>query len=901
MIGKSLAHYEILEQLGSGGMGDVYRARDTRLNREVALKVLPAEFSQDEARRRRFLREAQAIAALKHPNIVTVHAVEESDGVDFIAMELVDGDTLARRIPPGGVTLDDFFGYAIPLADAISSAHDQGITHRDLKPANVMLDRDGRLKVLDFGLAKLLSPPGDDADAETVVDSGDTGVGQVVGTTAYMSPEQAEGKPIDHRSDIFSLGIVLYELATGERPFKGDTQISTISAILKDQPKHISEVRREMPRHVGRIVNRCLEKSPDRRFQSAKDVRNDLESLKREIDSGELTAEMESGVATTAAPPASGRRVPVLAIAATAVIIVAVLAWAFWPRGNEGTRATADRAVSATATTASTPATDRRMMAVVLPFDNLGSKEDAYFAAGMTDELTSRLSVVKDIGVISRTSAKQYDRTGKTMRQIGEDLGVDYVVEGSVRFAKTPGGTGRVRITALLIHVADDTQMWSDTYDRDIDDVFTVQTEIASNVVDELGVTLGAGEREKVAEAPTDNMEAYEAYVRGKEYNDPTGDFVAEDVETVRLLELATELDPGFLDAWAELSKHHSNVYNSPFDKTQARIDAARDALQKAEAIDPDDPRTLVARGDYYYYCFRDYDRALENFLAATRQAPSDAEAWASVAYIYRRQGRWAEHIETLTKALELDPRNDNTAGNLAESYRALREFEPAMTYYDRALEIAPDNPMARMNKAFAVASGSGDDDAALAVLDAGRPSIPSSFARCFLNLRFRRLDAARAAVQEIPDAGPEFSAYRLLLIALIKYTDNGQAAAMDDFARAEDAFRDILESSPANVQIRSALATALALQGRGDEAVGEQRLAVDLTVKDAYGGPEQLQNLAAVYAHTGRHDEALDLLEQLLDTNYSGAITVIDLQQEPAWDPLRELPRFKALIPPSS
>ena len=416
----------------------MYRARDTRLNRDVALKVLPPEFSQDESRRKRFLREAQAIAALKHPNIVTVYAVEEADGVDFIAMELIEGDTLANRIKPGGVTLDDFFRVAIPLADAISSAHDQGITHRDLKPANVMFDHDGRLKVLDFGLAKLFSSQADNADAETVVDSGDTGVGQVVGTTAYMSPEQAEGKPVDHRSDIFSLGIVLYELAAGERPFKGDTQISTISSILKDHPKHISEVRQEMPRHMGRIVNRCLEKAPDRRFQSAKDVRNDLEGLKREVDSGELTSEMESGVtaapATDAPAPARKGGLQTRAMIAGAVVIAAALVWNFWPRGGTDLATTGSRTTIATSSTE----TNDREMAVVLPFDNLGAAEDAYFAAGMTEELTSRLSAVQDLGVISRTSAKQYDRTGKTMREIGEDLGVDYVVEGSVRFREGP-------------------------------------------------------------------------------------------------------------------------------------------------------------------------------------------------------------------------------------------------------------------------------------------------------------------------------------------------------------------------------------------------------------------------------------------------------------------------------
>jgi len=587
-------------------MGDVYRARDTKLNREVALKVLPDEFSRDQQRRSRFVREAQAVAALKHPNIVTIYSVEEADGVNFIAMELIEGDALSNRIKSSGVSLDDFFKYSIPLADAVSSAHDSGITHRDLKPNNIMFDRDGRLKVLDFGLAKLLGT-GDPADAKTVVESGDTDIGQILGTAAYMSPEQAEGKAVDNRSDIFSMGIVLYELATGERPFKGDTQISTISSVLKDHPRHVSEVRREMPRHVGRIVSHCLEKSPDKRYQSAKDVRNELTGLKKEVDSGELSADSQSGAGMGTSPPsAGGKRVPMPAIIAGVGLVVAVLALALWPRGDKGNSIVEGTVVQSSPTPATPVApsaiVEERDMAVVLPFDNLGSEDDAYFAAGMTDELTSRLSAVKGIGIISRTSARQYDRSGKTVRQIGEDLGVDYVVEGSVRFAKSSDGTGRVRITPLLIRVSDDTQIWSQTYDRNVDDVFEVQTEIANNVVNALGVTLGTSEQEIVAAVPTNNMAAYEAYIRGKDYRDPGGNFVNTDAESVRLLTLATELDPDFLEAWVALSQHHAVIYASPIDKTEARINAARAALQHAEAIDKDHPLTRMARGHYYYY-----------------------------------------------------------------------------------------------------------------------------------------------------------------------------------------------------------------------------------------------------------------------------------------------------------
>jgi serine/threonine protein kinase len=287
MVGTQLLHYEIVEKLGQGGMGEVYRARDTKLDRDVALKILPTDMANDPERRMRFEREAKAVATLKHPNIVTIHSVEAEGGSHFITMELVEGETLADMIPRDGMNVDTFFQVAVPLTEALTSAHNKGITHRDLKPANVMMGDDGQLKVLDFGLAKLLESPEADL-AKTVAGESATAEGKILGTVAYMAPEQAEGKPVDPRSDVFSLGVIFYEMATGERPFKGDTSISTISSILREDPPSVTELNKGVPRHLSRIVKRSLAKDPDRRYQSAHDLRNDLLELKEEIDSGEL-------------------------------------------------------------------------------------------------------------------------------------------------------------------------------------------------------------------------------------------------------------------------------------------------------------------------------------------------------------------------------------------------------------------------------------------------------------------------------------------------------------------------------------------------------------------------------------------------------------------------------------
>jgi len=347
VVGKTLAHYEILELLGKGGMGEVYRARDTKLERDVAIKILPADLAGDPERLARFEREAKSVAAIDHPNIVTVYSVEETDGLHFITLQLVEGRTLSELLPRNGLALEKFFDIAIPLADAVSAAHERGITHRDLKPSNIMVSDDGRLRVLDFGLAKLAEePPGVDSETEhaTAHAADLTEEGQILGTVAYMSPEQAEGKRVDPRSDVFSLGILLYEMAVGERPFRGDTKISLISSIMKDKPVPVTEINRALPRHLGRILGRCLEKDPERRYPSAKDLRNDLEGLKFEVDSGEETADVGEpmGPAGTSADPPAGPSAtrpsalrPVWVAAAALVVAISAIGYVMM-QGDDG-------------------------------------------------------------------------------------------------------------------------------------------------------------------------------------------------------------------------------------------------------------------------------------------------------------------------------------------------------------------------------------------------------------------------------------------------------------------------------------------------------------------------------------------------------------------------------------
>ena len=349
--GTRLAHYEIVGLLGAGGMGEVYRAKDTKLQREVALKVLPPDTAANPERRQRFEREARAVAALNHPNIVTIHSVDEVDGRLFLTMELVDGQPLSELIRPGGLPIDQLLAIATPLADAVSAAHARGITHRDLKPANVMVTSTRQVKVLDFGLAKLLDPSLVTDSMATEAPQVITGQGKILGTIAYMAPEQAEGKPVDARSDIFSLGVMLYEMATGERPFKGDTSVSTLAAIMRDTPKPVTEVNPAIPKELGRVIRRALSKDPERRQQTGKDLRNELDDLRKDLESGELTASTSQTAAVRAAAPAP-RRMPWAAVAGGLALMAALGAGVMWSKREPASvaPATSDAPVNVTVT-----------------------------------------------------------------------------------------------------------------------------------------------------------------------------------------------------------------------------------------------------------------------------------------------------------------------------------------------------------------------------------------------------------------------------------------------------------------------------------------------------------------------------------------------------------------------
>lgn len=893
MIGKTLAHYEISDKLGEGGMGAVYRARDTKLGRDVALKVLPSELASDAERRMRFEREARSVAALNHPNIVTIHSVEEVDGVPFLTMELVEGRTLADEIDSDGLPLGRFFDIAIPLADALSSAHAKGIAHRDLKPANIMADAEGRLKILDFGLAKLIRAEPD--QAQTIGTDSHTAEGRILGTVAYMSPEQAEGAEVDHRSDVFSLGIVLYEMATGRRPFHGKTSISTISSILKDEPHLVTDLRETLPRHLGRIIKHCLAKQPDRRYQSALEVRNQLEELKAETTS-QMAGQAASArdLATPGPMPrGSGRWIPwAAAIGGPVVVLVATATFL-----SQGTPEPHDPTASAAPT---------RERIVVFPFENLGPAEHAYFAAGITEEITSRLARIGKLSVMSRTSAVQYDRAGKTMQQIGSELGVAFVLEGTVRWEKRTDGTSRVRVTPQLIQATDDTHVWADSYDGEMEEIFAVQSEIAQQVVAKLNVALVPAEQQALEERQTDNIEAWHAFQRAVEYTSRSDIDSPETWEIgARMFERAVDLDASFTRAWAELARMHAAFVHWRFDISEERRARSKAAAERALALDREAPWSHMGLGYYHYWGQKDYEAALESFEQARLRLGEDSDVLGAIGSVLRRQGRFREALAYFEQSLSLAPRDTGILFAVAETAGSiLGDYETADRHLDRLLSIVPEETWAYYFSAT-VRLEAGDADAARQAISACPfPARADSELSNLLHLRItlgdldEALVSAEALSQELVDGQFKLTCRSLeqgLVLRCMGQPDRARVA----FERARQALEARAAQTPNDARTHSALGKAYAGLGRAEDAVREGKLGIQLAPPsvDAYIAPTHVCDLATIHILLGQHERALDQLEKIYGVPPLTAAPRGWLLHSPLVKPLRDLPRFRKMV----
>lgn len=685
MIGKTLSHYKILEQIGAGGMGVVYRARDERLERDVALKVLPADALPDEDARKRFRKEALALSSLNHPNIATVFDFDHQEGVDFLAMEFIAGESLAEKLQRGPLSEKEIASLGGQIASALDEAHEHGVVHRDLKPGNVMVTPKGQAKVLDFGLAKLLRSGGD-ADLTRSV----TETKAVAGTLPYMAPEQLSGEPLDARTDIHALGAVLYEMATGQRPFREQSVPRLTDAILHQPPVSARVVNARVSPELDRIILKCLEKDPENRYQSAKEVAVDLRRL-------------ASPTGTTAAAPAVsvGRKRPgVVLTAGIALVAVAAVLLAFNAGGLR------ERLLGR--------AGPPQIKAIaVLPLENLSrDPEQEYFTDGMTEALISNLAQIGALRVISRTSVMQYKGARKPLPQIAKELGVDAVVEGSVQRAGD-----RVKITAQLIHAATDTHLWAREYERDLRDVLSLQREVAGAIVNEIRVQLDPADRARLTAVPAAakpvNPAAYEAYLLAGFHRDRAGpEGRRKAIESFRK---ALELDPDYALAHAGLAEVYASLGTASVlgVRPQEVMPKAKEHALRALELDPNLAEAHTALGLVQLSYEWDFAAAERQFQQALKLNPNDVNTYHWYSHLWTARVRFEESYAASRRALELDPLNVQMRAHLAWHYVMAGQFEQAVRECDRTLEIHPGSPEAWLFRSWAY-SGLGKHNEAI-------------------------------------------------------------------------------------------------------------------------------------------------------------------------------------------
>ena len=872
MIGQTLGPYQIRSLLGRGGMGEVYRATDTRLGRDVALKILPVEVQTDADRRGRFEREARAIAAIDHPNVVTVHAVEEIDGSLVLTMELVEGRTLGEVIPEDGLALDRLLDLAIPLADALAAAHARGVTHRDLKPANVMVDRNGRVRVLDFGLAKVAGAQEDDLTVAVEA----TAEGRVLGTTAYMSPEQAEGKPVDPRSDVFSLGVLLYQMASGQRPFAGDTPISTITSILRDEPVPVGDLKPDLPAQLGRIVRRCLQKDPEQRYESAKGLKFELEGLREDTSSPE-----------GAARPTPRRRpkAPVFAIGGVLVLFAVVFG---------GMRLLGGASTPTVPVTA--PVDEDVARIVVFPFENQGEAQDSFFASGVSEEIANRLTALPDVRVVSRSSARQYDRSGRTMAQIADDLDVDYVLEGTVRWQRASSGS-RVRVSPVLVRAREDEQVWAESFDRTMEEIFAIQTEIAASVARSIGAELGGAFEN--AEVPTQDVVAYQMFLQGQQF------LVAGERELwnqgTELLESAVARDPEFGRAWAELARAHAGNVHFGWDRSTARIERARRAVDRSQELDPESVWTHVAEGYLAYWGLRDYDDATRAFRRAQALRPDDPETMEAIGYVLRRQAEFEEALDWMLRARDVAPANANLYGNTGETLGILRRYDEALVEIDHAIRLQPGRSIPYAFRGT-VLSMAGRIDDAIETYE-NLPSVnyidETSYQLADLKIGLLDFDGVLQHLESHPEYVAEQFAdsARWLYHAQVIHLRDGADDAAPFYERAIARIREEVEHRPDEANPTSLLGLALAASGAHDEGIALVRKSMTLIPadRDLWQRDTRLWELARALLWSGRTAEAEEVLRDLC-RRPANAVSREYLRALPLYGRRSPLPAFAAV-----
>jgi eukaryotic-like serine/threonine-protein kinase len=879
--------YGIERELGRGGMATVFLARDLRHDRPVALKVLHPELAVALGAER-FQREIRLAARLQHPHILTVHDSGEIPGppgnppILWFTMPFIEGESLRDRLNrEKQLPLDEALRITREAADALDYAHRHGVIHRDIKPENILLS-EGHALVADFGIGKALTQASDQNLTET---------GMTVGTPAYMSPEQAAGdKDLDPRSDVYSLATVLYEMLAGLTPFAAPTPQATIARRFMETSRPLREVRDSVPEGIEQAVQRALARTAADRFATAAEFARAL-SLPTVTTPA---APVKASAATAPSLVATGevhrrstkRRIPVAATSLGLGFLLGLGLLFGWLRRHGG-EAPGGGAGGA-------------KLLAVLPFENLGSAEDEYFADGVTDEVRGKLAGLPSLQVTARSSSNQYKKTTKSPQEIGRELGVDYLLTGTVRWEKGSAGN-HVRVSPELIQVSTASTKWQQPFDASLTDVFQVQADVAGKVAQALGVALGADEQQHLTERPTQNLAAYDAYLRGEEVSAglSNGDPVTMR-RAVSFYQQAVVLDSNFAVAWTQLSRAYSIVYgNGSANPSDAR--AARQAADRALALASSGPGGRLALAEYYRQVEVDNEKVLEQATAGLRTAPANTDLIVDVALAEAALGRWEPALEHLRRAEQLDPRSVQTARRLGTFLLFLRRYAEARQAYDHALALAPANLTVLEFKAM-VSLAEGELPGAQAVLRSAPrevdPAVLVAYVATFYDLFWvLEPDQLKLLLTLNPEPfGDDRAVWGLALAgAYTGLGDQRRARAFADSARV--AVQDQLRQTPQNAGLHAELATALAYLGHKPEAIaeGERALAMSPVAKNGFNGPYIQHQLARIYIILGEPEKALDQLEPLLKIPYF--LSPGWLKIDPTFDPLRKNPRFQKLM----
>ncbi|MDQ6893691.1 MAG: protein kinase [Acidobacteriota bacterium] len=878
--GSRLGPYEIISPLGAGGMGEVYRARDRKLDRDVAIKVLPDSVAADPDALARLEREAKAVASLSHPNILAIHDFATHEGVAYVVMELLEGRTLRERLADGPVPEKQAVDYALQIARGLSAAHERGVVHRDLKPENLFVAKGGHLKILDFGLAKRVEsvPPGEETSAPT--ESGHTKPGTVMGTVSYMSPEQAKGLPVDSRSDIFSFGAVLYEMLSGKRAFARPTSNETIAAILREEPAELSGSGRAVSPALDHIVRHCLEKDRDDRFQSAKDIAFTLSEASGPKPAAATPLETRARTGTRralAAPLAVG----LVLLSASAIFL---LLRSRGSRNPEAGKSGVQRVA-------------------VLPFENLGAREDDYFADGIADAVRGKLTSVPGIEVIARASSVGYKKTSKTPKNIADELDARYLLTATVRWQKSAGGS-RVQVNPELVEIKDSgapASRWQQPFDAALTDVFQVQADIATRVAESLGLALGAPAAKSLSDVPTRNLSAYDAYLKGE---DASKSLTVEDPPELRkaiaFYERAVALDPKFAPAWAQLSRASSRIYEigTPSPETAAR---AREAAEKAIALAPNRPEGHLAMGLFENDVLKKPESAVEQYARGRSLSPGNAELLAGIAHSERVLGRWDESVGHFLEAERLDPRSVLTASRLGEEFLFLRRHAEARRRIERGLALAPGHLYLNELKAMSFLVRGDVAGARGALRNVSKEADRTALVRIvatYWDLVWVLDEEDRALLLRLTPAEFDNDRGTWGICRAQAYALKGDAANVKSSAEtARLAIEEQLRATPEDAQRHVVLGLALAYLDRNADAIreGERGVALRRAIKDEYSSPYYQHVLARIYLLAGQPEKALDNLEPLLKIPYF--LTPEWLRIDPTFDSLRGNPRFQKLV----